>query len=71
MVGDIVDLGYGEGPRGRVLMVVGGPNAGSVSEHRVADWEYLGPGILVQSESKGLVYEESPDDETILVQRNA
>jgi hypothetical protein len=72
MVGDLVDLGYGNGPRGNVLVVVGGPNAGSVPNQRVSDWESLGPGILVQSELMGgLVYEDSPDDETILISRHA
>ena len=72
IVGDLVDLGYGNGPRGHVLVVVGGPHAGSVADQKISDWEYLGPGILVQSEAMGgLVYEDSPDDETILISRHA
>jgi hypothetical protein len=71
MVGDAVDLGNGSGPKARVLVVVGGPNAGAAASHKLSEWEYLGPGILVEADGMGLVYEESPDDEVILVARNA
>ena len=71
MVGDAVDLGYGQGPEARVLVVVGGPNAGASANHKLSDWEDLGPGILVDAEGMGLVYEEDPDDEVVLVARDA
>jgi hypothetical protein len=69
-VGDEVHLGLGEGPKAKVIVVVGGPNSGAKEGFTVEEWEYLGPGILVDAEGMGLVYEEDPDEETILIKRH-
>ncbi len=71
MVGDLVDLGFGQGPKAKVLVVVGGTNVGASPGYSVSEWEYLGPGILVEADGMGLVYENDPDDETVLISRNA
>lgn len=71
MVGDLVDLGAGQGPRGTVLVVVGGPHEGAASAHSVNDWKESGAGILVEVAGMGFIFEEDPDDETVLVKRSA
>ena len=70
MVGDEVCLGRGEGPKAKVIVVVGGPTSGAKKGFKVEEWEYLGPGILVEAEGMGLVYEENPYEETFLIKRH-
>ncbi len=68
-VGDDVDMAMGQGPRARVIAVVGGDTAGAAEGVRLEEWTYLGPGILVDQPGAGLVYENHPDREVILVHR--
>ena len=35
------------------------------------DWEYLGKGLLVEVEGMGLVHDQHPEDDIVLVRRRA
>jgi hypothetical protein len=48
-----VQLDHGTGPEGRVVVIVGGVNAGATSGFDVSEWEYLGPAILVDCNANG------------------
>ena len=57
--------------RGHVVVVVGGAHSGAAVDFNLSEWEYLGPGILIEFDDVGLVYEDSPGDETVLLSRHA
>lgn len=71
MVGDVVALDGGAGPRGRVVVVVGGTHAGAAEGFRLSAWTYLGGGVLIEYNELGLVHEDPPGDETVLLSRRA
>jgi len=69
-VGDEIDMGLGSGPKGVVVVVIGDLNHGASDGFNVDEWKYLGSGILVQTESMGLVFDDGPNDEAILLKRS-
>ena len=69
-VGDEVTLDSGRGPQARVVVVVGGVSAGATPDHKLKDWEYLGPGIVMDAEGLGLVFESNPDNGIVLANRH-
>jgi hypothetical protein len=68
--GDTVALVHGRGPSGRVVVVVG-TTSQAVSGHDASEWEYLGPGILIDADGMGLVFDSKPQESVVLVKRDS
>jgi hypothetical protein len=68
--GDIVALVHGRGPSGRVVVVVG-PEPQSMPGYAASEWEHLGPGILIDAEGMGLVFDNKPHESVVLVKRDS
>jgi hypothetical protein len=65
MIGDTVKLG--EGITGTVVCSI--DDKRGTPDFPIADWEYLGRGILVDSPQHGLVHLHEPDPDLMLVSR--
>ena len=68
--GDIVALVHGRGPSGRVVVVVGAKSE-AVPGHVANEWEYLGPGILIDADGMGLVFDGKPHESVVLIKRDS
>jgi len=66
-VGDMVDLGYGHGPKGIIVVLI--PDGPASSEFDATEWSYLGTGFMLRAEGMGLVHYPAADDELLLVAR--
>ena len=66
-LGDIVDIGQGNGPQGVVVVVI--PSGPAAKGFTAEDWSYLESGFMLQAEGMGLVHYSQPDDELIFVRR--
>ncbi len=67
-IGDVVDIGAGNGPRMRVVVII--PTKQAAAGFQAAEWSYLGQGIMLQDESTfGLLHLGELDDEQLLVRR--
>lgn len=71
MVGDLIDLNHGRKVECRVLVVVGGDTEGAADGYSVDEWRNEGPGVLVQVIGGGALVFEEPNDDTLLLARNA
>jgi hypothetical protein len=65
MIGDAVTLG--EGVTGTVVCTI--DDKRGAPGFPIADWEYLGRGIMVESPQLGLVHVDAPDSDLVLVTR--
>lgn len=67
-LGDVVDIGAGNGPRMRVVVVI--PTQEAASGFNVAEWSYLGKGVMLQDQTTfGLLHLGEMVDEQLLVER--
>ena len=67
-IGDIVDVGKGNGPRMRVVVII--PSNEAAEGFDAAEWAYLKRGIVLQdTKIFGLLHLDEFDHEHILVQR--
>ena len=67
-LGDVVDIGAGNGPRMRVVVII--PTRQAAAGFNVAEWSYLTHGVVLQDEKVfGLLHLSELDDEQVLVQR--
>ena len=67
-VGDIVDVGGGNGPKMRVVVVISSGEAAPGFDAR--EWAYLREGVILQDSTVfGLLHLEDLDHEHVLVQR--
>jgi hypothetical protein len=69
-VNDTVALVHGRGPSGRVVVIVGTMSEAAPG-HIASDWEYLGPGILLEVDGMGLVFDNRPHESVVLVKRDS
>ena len=66
-LGDVVDIGQGNGPQGVVVVVI--PSGPVAKGFTAEDWSYLKSGLMLQADGMGLVHYAQPNDELILVHR--
>ena len=67
-LGDVVDVGAGNGPRMRVVVVI--PTRQAAAGFNAAEWSYLEHGVVLQDEKVfGLLHLSELGDEHVLVQR--
>jgi hypothetical protein len=65
---DVVDLGGGNGPKGRVVVII--PTGEAVDGFNGSDWAYLNAGVMFEEKTMfGLLHVEKLDAEFILVAR--
>lgn len=67
-LGDVVDVGAGNGPRMRVVVII--PTHQAAAGFNAAEWSYLEHGIVLQDKKVfGLLHLGDLDNEQVLVQR--
>jgi len=67
-IGDIVDVGHGNGPRMRVVVII--PAGEAAEGFSAAEWAHLKHGIVLQDTKVfGLLHLDELDDEQVLIQR--
>jgi hypothetical protein len=67
-LGDVVDVGAGNGPRMRVVVII--PTHEAASGFDAAEWSYLGKGLMLQDQRAfGLLHLGELNDEQLLVER--
>ena len=65
---DVVDVGAGNGPRMRVVVII--PTQQAAKGFIAQDWAYLGQGVVLQDDKVfGLLHLSELEDEQILVER--
>ncbi len=68
-IGDVVDVGAGNGPKMQVVVII--PTNEAAEGFTVADWAYLEKGIILQDTTHfGLLHLDELDQEQVLVQRS-
>jgi hypothetical protein len=67
MIGDAVTLG--DGITGTVVCTI--DDKRGTPGFPIADWEYLGRGIILHSPEHGVIHLEVPDADLVLVARGA
>ena len=68
LLGDIVDVGHGNGPKVRVVVII--PTGLAVSGFVSSEWSYLNEGVLLQDQTLfGLLHISELTDEHVLVSR--
>lgn len=67
-LGDIVDVGHGNGPQMRVVVII--PTGQAAEGFDASQWTYLKHGVVLQdTKIFGLLHLNELDDEQLLVQR--
>ena len=65
---DVVDLGGGNGPNGRVVVII--PTGEAVDGFDASDWAYLKAGVMFEEKTMfGLLHVENLDEDFVLVGR--
>jgi hypothetical protein len=69
-IGDVVDVGGGNGPRMRVVVII--PASEAAEGFNASDWAYLKRGIILEDTKVfGLLHVDELDHELVFIQRAA
>jgi len=67
-VGDVVDVGHGNGPKMRVVVII--PTGEAASGFNASEWAYLSSGVVLQDTKMfGLLHLSELDQEQVLIGR--